>query len=423
VKISVVIPSSNGARFLVPCLEALRKTRIGAGDALEPIVVDNGSSDGTASLLAQYPEVKALVFPKPLGFARANNAAREIATGDVVCFLNNDTRVEPGWMERPLQIFARDARVTGVGSKLLFMHEYVPVRFSLPQGTRIRIGSVFRGPLDEKVRRSSGACNGWIRDQGTVYVPLPVPQIDPPLATVPVLQLLESDGSLRGAAVSTADGTAHRIERLPAIVPIELPARTVRLIQNAGNFLNERCEGGDVGSGEEDQPGRYATEEIVPAICGAEMSVRREALDAAGWFPDYYRVYYEDVDLCLRLRSRGGLLVFCPSSVVNHYHTGTNREWSPRFVENVARSSFLFASRYGSARQITRSIQDRLGHARNELLHGRGWTAAAGTRGFLSALPALRKTFALRIQDSLRSTRIPAPALLAAGRSPYQQPR
>ncbi len=418
-KLSVVIPTSNGQRFLGPCLEALLRTRLPKGAEIEPIVVDNGSTDGTSELLAHYPSVKALNFPRPLGFARANNAARQVATGAIVCFLNNDTEVEPGWIERPLEIFSRDERVAGVGSKLLFMHRYVPVRFSLGPGARLRVGpTIFNGPLDAKVRWSVNMRDGWAQDGSTAYVPLPVPQIDTPLTTTPVVRLLEAAGRVEGSTVRVSNRAPHYIERLPAILPVDESAATVRLIQNAGNFLNERCEGGDVGSGEEDQPGRYASEEIVPALCGAALFVRREALDAVGWFPDYYKFYYEDVDLCLRLRSRGGLLIFCPASIVNHYHTGSNREHSPRFIENVARSSLLFASRYAGPALLARMVRDRIGYARDELVLGGGWTAAAGTRGFLSALPALRKTFASRMVDKLRGHPNPA-QIVAAGRSPY----
>ena len=418
-KVSVVIPTSNGARFLRPCLEALRRTRLPEGVNIELIVVDNGSIDGTAGLLGRYPEVKALKFPRPLGFARANNAARAVATGSIVCFLNNDTQVEPGWVERPLEIFARDERVVGVSPKLVFMHHYVPVRFSLVPGARLRVSSlIFNGPLDDKVRWSGDMHEGWVQDHGTAYIPLPAPEIDPPLTCTPVVRLLEAAGRIEGSTVCVSDRAPRRIERLPAIVPVDERAATVRLIQNAGNFLNERCEGGDVGSGEEDQPGCYESEEIVPALCGAALFARRDALDAVGWFPDYYRVYYEDVDLCLRLRSRGGLLVFCPASIVSHYHTGTNREHSPRFIEEVARSSLLFASRYAELGVLARSVRDRIGYARDELVHGGGWSRAPGTRGFLSALPDLRKTFASRFGDKLHGRPNPA-QLVAAGRSPY----
>jgi GT2 family glycosyltransferase len=413
----------NGSRFLRPCLEALRATRLAPGASLEPIVVDNGSSDDTAALLARYPEVKALFFRRPLGFARANNAARTAATGEVVCFLNNDTQVEPGWAERPLEIFASDPQVAGVGSKLLFMNPYVPVRFRLPKGVRLRAQVVmFGSALEGKVRWSEDVRDGWLRDGSTVYLPMPAPQVDLPLPADPVIRLLEASGSLRGATVAVGTRSPHAIERLPGLVAADGGAGTLRLIQNAGNFVNERCEGGDVGAGEEDTPDRYDAEEIVPAICGAALWARRDALEAAGWFPEYYTVYYEDVDLSLRLRSRGGVLVFCPSSRVNHYHTGTNREHSASFVENVARSSLLFAGRYGGAGTIARALAQRVGDARNELVHGHGRAAAAGTRGFLSALASLPRPLISRIRDQLTGA-ASAASLTALRRHPYLESR
>jgi GT2 family glycosyltransferase len=407
-KVSVIIPTLNGSRFLEPCLDALRETRLPPGAELEAIVVDNGSSDDTAELLARYPQVKALFFPRPLGFARANNAARDSATGDLICFLNNDTQVEPEWAERPLQIFAQDAAVTGVGSKLLYMHRYLPVRFSAPVHADVRL---LPQALQDKVRRSA--------DGQTLYVPLPVPGIDTPLAVHPVVRVLQAQP---GTTVTAGKAPARALERFPALVAVDPRGPSLRLIQNAGNFINERCEGGDVGSGEEDLPGRYDKEEVVPAICGAALWARRSALDAAGWFPAYYTVYYEDVDLCLRLRSRGGTLIFCPSSRVSHYHTGTNREHSSQFVESVARSSLLFAGRYGGTRTIARTLAQRVGDARRELVHGNGWAAAAGTRGFLSALAALPRPLSSRVRDRLTGAAA-ATSLTTLRRRPYLEPR
>lgn len=406
-KVSVVIPTMNGSRFLAPCLDALRATRLPAGSALQIIVVDNGSTDDTPALLSRYSEVKALFLDEPVGFARANNAARQVATGDIVCFLNNDTQVEPGWAERPLEIFEYDPSVSGVGSKLLYMHRFVPIHFSAPVHLEVFL---LPEALRDKLRFS--------RDSRTVYVPLPVEGIDSPLFAQPVVRV-------QSETPVTACNAGHAprvLERFPALVAVETTCPPVSLIQNAGNFINDRCEGGDVGSGEEDVPERFAHEEIVPAICGAALWARRSALDEIGWFPDYYTVYYEDVDLCLRLRSRGGKLVFCPSSRVNHYHAGTNRENSPRFIENVSRSSLLFVGRYGDARTIARTVLERVGYAGNELLHGRSWARAPGARGFLSGLAAMPRPLGSRLRDLLVSP-CASVSLLGARRRPYPESR
>jgi len=435
VKVSVVIPTSNGGRFLPGCLEALGRTELPPGAQLETVVVDNGSTDGTAELLSRFASVRSLVFPQRLGFARANNAARRAVTGDVVCFLNNDTQVEPGWLERPLELFALDARIQAVGSKLLFMHRYVEARISLAAGASALISRrVFGGGLDDKVRFSSDVGlplpiaaqpHYRVRDGSAVYVPIPIPELDPPAEGVPALRIVRLEGSSGPLRVSVGAKPPSALTRFPGIVPLGALATlpTVRLVQNAGTFINARGEGGDVGSGELHTPSAYAKEEVVPALCGAALLVRRSALDAAGWFPDYYTVYYEDVDLCLRLRAAGGLLVFCPSSIVNHYHTGTNREWSPGFIENVNRSSLLFVSRFGSARVIRETVAQRLRDARSEiaqvgLLNARRlWGSAHVTRGLLKAFPALGRVLGERASAQLHRT--PTSELLALSRAPY----
>jgi hypothetical protein len=121
------------------------------------------------------------------------------------------------------------------------------------------------------------------------------------------------------------------------------------------------------------------------------------------------------------------LLVFCPSSVVNHYHTGTNREWSPSFIENVARSSLLFVSRYGRPRLIARTLARRARDVGAEL-HRAGlpralglWWTGHGTRGVLKALPALPRVLRERALDEARR-RLPAD-LLSFQRAPYTDSR
>lgn len=90
---TVVIPTWNRATLLADCLEALSRT----APTTPVIVVDNGSTDGTADLVAsQHPTVTLLRNDTNEGFAPAcNRGAREAST-DVVIFLNNDTIPQPG---------------------------------------------------------------------------------------------------------------------------------------------------------------------------------------------------------------------------------------------------------------------------------------------------------------------------------------
>jgi GT2 family glycosyltransferase len=69
---------------------------------VEVVVVDNASSDDTAQVLeATKGKIDALTVvmnPDNRGFAAACNQAARAATGEVLCFLNNDTVVTPGWL-------------------------------------------------------------------------------------------------------------------------------------------------------------------------------------------------------------------------------------------------------------------------------------------------------------------------------------
>jgi GT2 family glycosyltransferase/glycosyltransferase involved in cell wall biosynthesis len=91
--ISVVIPSRNGTDLLARVLpEVMRQA------PSEVIVVDNGSTDGSAEFLREnYPAVIVELNVEPLSFARAVNAGIRKARFSHVCLLNNDMIIEPGF--------------------------------------------------------------------------------------------------------------------------------------------------------------------------------------------------------------------------------------------------------------------------------------------------------------------------------------
>jgi hypothetical protein len=93
---SIVIPTWNGAGLLNDALLSLRRqTR----RDFEIIVVDNGSTDGTAALLAaQHPDVRLIEMGRNRGFAAAVNAGIGAARGDLVVLMNNDVEAAPGWI-------------------------------------------------------------------------------------------------------------------------------------------------------------------------------------------------------------------------------------------------------------------------------------------------------------------------------------
>jgi GT2 family glycosyltransferase len=113
---SVITVNTNERHRLEVYLPAATTSK---GD-FEIVISDNGSTDGSAELLRQFPEVRVLENGKNLGFAAANNRAAEVARGEILVFLNPDTRVEPDWLEELLVPFS-EPTVGLTTSKLLLM--------------------------------------------------------------------------------------------------------------------------------------------------------------------------------------------------------------------------------------------------------------------------------------------------------------
>lgn len=93
--LSIIIITWNTRELLAACLAALAAEvqRFGAAQ-VETLVIDNGSTDGSAALVQQrFPWVRLLINPVNLGFARANNQAMQVATGQYLFLLNPDTEL------------------------------------------------------------------------------------------------------------------------------------------------------------------------------------------------------------------------------------------------------------------------------------------------------------------------------------------
>jgi GT2 family glycosyltransferase len=116
---SVVIPNWNGRdlleRYLPSVIDALSDNPDN-----EIIVVDNGSTDGSAEFVAQtFPNVKVLALEKNLGFGGGSNAGFAAATKDLVVLLNSDMRVDRYFLQPLLDAFA-DELVFAVSCQIFF---------------------------------------------------------------------------------------------------------------------------------------------------------------------------------------------------------------------------------------------------------------------------------------------------------------
>lgn len=88
--LSIIIVSVNTGKWIQPCLESLQRQRI--FESLEVVVVDNGSSDGSADTLRRkFPSVNLVRLDETVGFGKANNIGARQSRAPVLLFLNPDT--------------------------------------------------------------------------------------------------------------------------------------------------------------------------------------------------------------------------------------------------------------------------------------------------------------------------------------------
>jgi GT2 family glycosyltransferase len=117
--VRVVVLNWNGRDWLDGCLAALhRQTR----PPDEIVVVDNASTDDSvAHLIEAWPQVRVMALPANVGFAGGNNHGARDATTDVLVFLNNDTEVEPTWLEALLAAAEADPQRGLVTSRIVYL--------------------------------------------------------------------------------------------------------------------------------------------------------------------------------------------------------------------------------------------------------------------------------------------------------------
>ena len=116
--LSIVIVNWNAGDYLRKCLESIYVNSEAL--ALEILVVDNGSSDGSVEMLRErFPNVALIENKDNPGFGAANNQALKGCASDFVLILNPDTEVSAGALAAMVNFLRQNAKVGAVGAKLL----------------------------------------------------------------------------------------------------------------------------------------------------------------------------------------------------------------------------------------------------------------------------------------------------------------
>ena len=116
-QLSIITPLFNRLELTRACLESGRRT-LGGWD-YEWILIDDGSTDGTRDFLATLAgdeRIRAVLNDAPRGYAANNNLGARMARAPLLCLLNNDTSLLPGWIEPMARLAALLPDVACVGN-------------------------------------------------------------------------------------------------------------------------------------------------------------------------------------------------------------------------------------------------------------------------------------------------------------------
>jgi glycosyltransferase involved in cell wall biosynthesis len=120
-KLSVITPSLNQARYLGECLDSVRAAAASAKvHEVEQIVIDGGSTDGTVDLLRSRSDVR-WVSERDNGQSHAINKGLSMAGGEVLAYLCADDLYEPGAVRAVMQAFAEDPGADVVYADFYFL--------------------------------------------------------------------------------------------------------------------------------------------------------------------------------------------------------------------------------------------------------------------------------------------------------------
>lgn len=119
-KVTVVIPNYNGRHFMEPCLASLAKQTY---RDFRILVVDNASTDGSIEYMKeQYPKIETIALKENYGFSKAVNIGIRRSKTPYVLLLNNDTTVDPHFVEEMVGAIEQSKRIFSVSSKMIQMY-------------------------------------------------------------------------------------------------------------------------------------------------------------------------------------------------------------------------------------------------------------------------------------------------------------
>ncbi|QCR22502.1 glycosyltransferase family 2 protein [Pontibacter sp. SGAir0037] len=162
--VSIVSINYNQAQVTCEMVFSLRKITY---PNIEIIVVDNASPSEAPDLIEeQCPEVKLIRSSVNLGYAGGNNLGVMQAKGEYILFLNNDTEVEPGFLEPLVDLFEHNAKAGVASPKIIYHNTDSMIQYAGSHGINawtgrsITIGQFEKDKGQHNVSRATALADG-----------------------------------------------------------------------------------------------------------------------------------------------------------------------------------------------------------------------------------------------------------------------
>jgi GT2 family glycosyltransferase len=165
--LSIIIVNYNTRDYLRPCLASIEAQR---GDlAVEVIVVDNASKDGSAAMIrSEFPRVVLVEPGVNTWFTGGNNLGVSHATGEFVLLLNADTLIQPGMLPTMVAYLRAHPNVGALTcQQISFEGEILRIGSRVPRTLDLLLGYSFLGVIFAPIRdrrRAAMWYADWNRD-------------------------------------------------------------------------------------------------------------------------------------------------------------------------------------------------------------------------------------------------------------------
>ena len=127
-KVSVIIPNYNAGKYILKCMDSVIKQTY---KNIELIVIDDGSNDGSWSIIQEYAkrnENISILHQQNLNASIARNRGIEVATGEYLIFLDSDDILYQEAIEKMVSKIERDQSDMVIGNFYITDKEGNPTR-------------------------------------------------------------------------------------------------------------------------------------------------------------------------------------------------------------------------------------------------------------------------------------------------------